>query len=130
MSWSRATAESEVVNSGFCFTLQDVVAGDGTTSVVVICGALLKKCQELLEKGIHPTVVSDSFNLAANKACEVRRGAEGNWVSSSWGCDGLDVLQSTICPSSAAPGNMTISSRAWKTIFTVPCLQSLGLNSS
>lgn len=51
--------------------LQDVVAGDGTTSVVVICGALLKKCQELLEKGIHPTVVSDSFNLAANKACEV-----------------------------------------------------------
>lgn len=50
---------------------QDVVAGDGTTSVVVICGALLKKAQELLEKGIHPTVISDSFNKAANKACEV-----------------------------------------------------------
>jgi T-complex protein 1 subunit delta len=41
--------------------------------VVVICGALLKKCQELLERGIHPTVISDSFNKAANKACEVRR---------------------------------------------------------
>lgn len=53
-------------------SLQDVVAGDGTTSVVVICGALLKKAQELLEKGIHPTVISDAFNLAANKACEVR----------------------------------------------------------
>lgn len=52
--------------------LQDVVAGDGTTSVVVICGALLKKAQELLERGIHPTVISDSFNTAANKACEVR----------------------------------------------------------
>ena len=51
--------------------MQDVVAGDGTTSVVVICGALLKKAQELLEKGIHPTVISDSFNKAANKACEV-----------------------------------------------------------
>mmetsp|Transcript_12516 Transcript_12516/g.26982 ORF Transcript_12516/g.26982 Transcript_12516/m.26982 type:complete len:528 (+) Transcript_12516:109-1692(+) len=50
---------------------QDVVAGDGTTSVVVICGALLKKCQELLEKGVHPTVISDSFNKAAQKACEV-----------------------------------------------------------
>lgn len=47
------------------------MAGDGTTSVVVICGALLKKAQELLEKGIHPTVISDSFNLAANKACQV-----------------------------------------------------------
>jgi hypothetical protein len=52
---------------------QDVVAGDGTTSVTVICGALLKKCQELLEKGVHPTIISDSFNKAANKACEVRR---------------------------------------------------------
>jgi len=51
--------------------MQDVVAGDGTTSVVVICGALLKKAQELLEKGIHPTVISDSFNKAASKACEV-----------------------------------------------------------
>ncbi|WIA22924.1 hypothetical protein OEZ85_001296 [Tetradesmus obliquus] len=50
---------------------QDVVAGDGTTSVVVICGALLKKAQELLERGIHPTVISDSFNTAANKACEI-----------------------------------------------------------
>jgi T-complex protein 1 subunit delta len=49
------------------------VAGDGTTSVTVICGALLKKCQELLEKGVHPTIISDSFNKAANKACEVRR---------------------------------------------------------
>uniref|UniRef100_A0A7S0VJK2 T-complex protein 1 subunit delta n=1 Tax=Polytomella parva TaxID=51329 RepID=A0A7S0VJK2_9CHLO len=50
---------------------QDVVAGDGTTSVVVICGALLKKCQELLAQGVHPTVISDSFNKAANKACEI-----------------------------------------------------------
>lgn len=50
---------------------QDVVAGDGTTSVVVICGALLKKTQELLDKGVHPTVVSDAFNKAALKACEI-----------------------------------------------------------
>lgn len=50
---------------------QDVVAGDGTTSVVVICGALLKKAQELLDKGIHPTIVSDAFNVAATKACEI-----------------------------------------------------------
>lgn len=48
------------------------MAGDGTTSVVVICGALLKKAQELLDKGVHPTVISDSFNKAAQKACEVR----------------------------------------------------------
>jgi T-complex protein 1 subunit delta len=56
---------------------QDVVAGDGTTSVVVICGALLKKCQDLLEKGVHPTAVSDAFAKAAAKACEVGWGAAG-----------------------------------------------------
>mmetsp|Transcript_14743 Transcript_14743/g.41508 ORF Transcript_14743/g.41508 Transcript_14743/m.41508 type:complete len:535 (-) Transcript_14743:230-1834(-) len=50
---------------------QDVVAGDGTTSVVVICGALLKKCSELLEKGVHPTVISDAFQKAAVKAMEI-----------------------------------------------------------
>lgn len=33
--------------------LQDVVAGDGTTSVTVLCGALLKKSLELLEKGVR-----------------------------------------------------------------------------
>ena len=47
------------------------MAGDGTTSVTVICGALLKKCSELLERGIHPTVISDAFALAAEKAVEI-----------------------------------------------------------
>ncbi len=47
------------------------MAGDGTTSVVVLCGAMLKKALELLERGIHPTIVSDSFNMAVNKAVEV-----------------------------------------------------------
>ena len=40
---------------------QDIEAGDGTTSVVVIAGALLKACTELLDKGIHPTAISDGF---------------------------------------------------------------------
>lgn len=79
-----------------CFSTQDVVAGDGTTSVVVICGALLKKAQELLEKGIHPTVISDSFNKAANKACEVRQASLDAAVSvraHEGGCrDAIDVV--------------------------------------
>ena len=49
---------------------QDVVAGDGTTSVVVICGALLRKSLELLEKGIHPTIVSDAFDKACATAVQ------------------------------------------------------------
>jgi T-complex protein 1 subunit delta len=47
---------------------QDVVAGDGTTSVVVLCGALLRKAAELLDRGVHPTAVSDGFALACEEA--------------------------------------------------------------
>lgn len=34
---------------------QDIEAGDGTTSVVVIAGALLRAAQDLLAKGMHPS---------------------------------------------------------------------------
>ena len=50
---------------------QDIEAGDGTTSVVVIAGALLKACTDLLAKGIHPTAISDGFQVALKKAAEV-----------------------------------------------------------
>lgn len=53
---------------------QDVEAGDGTTSVVVIAGSLLGAAQRLLEKGIHPTVISESFQRAANAAVQVLHG--------------------------------------------------------
>lgn len=50
---------------------QDIEAGDGTTSVCVIAGALLQKAEELLEKGIHPGAIADSFKLAAKKSVEM-----------------------------------------------------------
>ncbi|XP_065661788.1 T-complex protein 1 subunit delta isoform X2 [Hydra vulgaris] len=50
---------------------QDVEAGDGTTSVVVIAGSLLSAAQKLLDKGIHPTIISESFQRASLKACEI-----------------------------------------------------------
>ncbi|CAI5494438.1 unnamed protein product [Closterium sp. Naga37s-1] len=50
---------------------QDIVAGDGTTTVVVVAGALLKECLSLLGKGIHPTIISEALHKAANKAAEI-----------------------------------------------------------
>lgn len=50
---------------------QDIEAGDGTTSVVVMAGALLKACTELMAKGLHPTAISDGFQVAHRKAMEV-----------------------------------------------------------
>ncbi|XP_051993860.1 T-complex protein 1 subunit delta [Xyrauchen texanus] len=50
---------------------QDIEAGDGTTSVVVIAGALLDSCTKLLQKGIHPTIISESFQKAVEKGVEI-----------------------------------------------------------
>lgn len=49
---------------------QDVEAGDGTTTVVVIAGAFLEASSKLLAKGIHPTIISESFQKAAAKSKE------------------------------------------------------------
>lgn len=43
----------------------------GTTSVVVLAGSLLEAADKLLQKGIHPTSISDSFQKAAAKSVEI-----------------------------------------------------------
>lgn len=53
---------------------QDVEAGDGTTTVTVIAGALLGAVQKLLGKGIHATQIAESFLKAANKSEEILKG--------------------------------------------------------
>ncbi|GMG07043.1 unnamed protein product [[Candida] boidinii] len=50
---------------------QDVEAGDGTTSVVILTGALLGAAEKLLNKGIHPTVISESFQKASIRSVEI-----------------------------------------------------------
>ncbi|KAA3670455.1 T-complex protein 1 subunit delta, partial [Paragonimus westermani] len=50
---------------------QDIETGDGTTTVVVLAGSLLDACSKLLDKGIHPTTISDSFLKAASEACRI-----------------------------------------------------------
>ncbi|KAH9394519.1 PREDICTED: T-complex protein 1 subunit delta-like [Rhagoletis zephyria] len=50
---------------------QDVEAGDGTTSVVVLAGSLLDAADKLLKRGIHPSAISDSFQRAASKCIEI-----------------------------------------------------------
>jgi T-complex protein 1 subunit delta len=53
---------------------QDAEAGDGTTSVVVLAGALLGAAETLLKKGLHPMQISDGFLASARKAQEILRG--------------------------------------------------------
>ncbi|XP_078429264.1 TCP-1/cpn60 chaperonin family protein [Wolffia australiana] len=50
---------------------QDAAAGDGTTTVVVLAGALLGACQSLLSRGVHPTTVSDAIHKSCAKAVDI-----------------------------------------------------------
>ncbi|UJG42164.1 MAG: TCP-1/cpn60 chaperonin family protein [Candidatus Heimdallarchaeum aukensis] len=43
---------------------QDQETGDGTTTVVVIAGELLKQAEELLDINIHPSLIIEGYKLA------------------------------------------------------------------
>ena len=49
---------------------QDDMVGDGTTTAVVLAGELLRRAEELLDQGIHPTVVVSGYRKAIEKAKE------------------------------------------------------------
>src|ERR671912_2073077 len=48
----------------------DNEVGDGTTSVVILAGALIEKAEELIGKDVHPSVIVDGYTAAAEKALE------------------------------------------------------------
>jgi thermosome len=50
---------------------QDTEVGDGTTTVAVFAGELLKVAEELLEQGVHPTVIVEGYTMAAKKSFEI-----------------------------------------------------------
>ena len=49
----------------------DNEVGDGTTSVVVLAGALIEKAEELISKDVHPTIIVDGYRKSAQKAIEI-----------------------------------------------------------
>ncbi len=50
---------------------QDDEVGDGTTTAAVLAGEFLKNAEELLEAGVHPTVIASGYMLASIKAKEI-----------------------------------------------------------
>src|SRR4051794_37925980 len=49
----------------------DNEVGDGTTSVVVLAGALIERAEELINKNVHPTIIVDGYRKSAVKAIEI-----------------------------------------------------------
>lgn len=52
----------------------DQECGDGTTTAMILAGEMLKKAEELIEKGLHPTIISKGYRMAAERA--IRRAEE------------------------------------------------------
>ena len=50
---------------------QDSECGDGTTTAVILAGELLKNAEELLEKGVHPTAISNGYRRAARESLKL-----------------------------------------------------------
>jgi thermosome len=50
---------------------QDKMVGDGTTTVVVLSGELLRKAEDLLDQDIHPTLIVSGYRKATQKALDI-----------------------------------------------------------
>jgi thermosome len=49
----------------------DNEVGDGTSSVVILAGALIEKAEDLIANDVHPTIIVDGYRKSAQKAIEI-----------------------------------------------------------
>ncbi|KAL0082479.1 TCP-1/cpn60 chaperonin family-domain-containing protein [Phycomyces blakesleeanus] len=49
-------------------TAQDEITGDGTTSIVLLVGELLKQAERYISEGLHPRVITEGYDAAKNEA--------------------------------------------------------------
>src|SRR5712692_9846752 len=50
---------------------QDDEVGDGTTSAVILAGELLKKAEDLIDKGIHPSIIVAGYKKSLARAQKI-----------------------------------------------------------
>jgi archaeal chaperonin len=81
---------------------QDSEVGDGTTSVAMIAGKLLENAEKLLDKKIHPTVITRGYRIAADKCQEILK--EISYRISANDTDILRSIASTAMTGKGAEG--------------------------
>lgn len=57
---------------------QDAEVGDGTTTVVILAGELLKEAKPYIEEGVHPQLLIKAYRQAAQLAVEYVKGGAIN----------------------------------------------------
>jgi T-complex protein 1 subunit beta len=73
--------------------VQDNEVGDGTTSVAVLCGELLREAEQLLNQRIHPQTICAGWRLAAKHAKQALEEAATDSVTRE---DLLNIAQTTL----------------------------------
>jgi chaperonin GroEL (HSP60 family) len=92
--------------------------GDGTTSVVVLAGALVEKAEELLDMGIPPTIISDGYLNALDMAIEILRAISVESINSDRKI--MESLAST-CLTSKAISHITEEMKIVRLIVNAIC---------
>lgn len=54
-----------------CATAQDDICGDGTTSVVLFIGELLKQADRYISEGLHPRIIANGYEIAKKETLKV-----------------------------------------------------------
>jgi T-complex protein 1 subunit zeta len=52
-------------------TAQDDMTGDGTTTTVLLIGEMLKQADLYISDGLHPSIISEGFELARQQAVQI-----------------------------------------------------------
>lgn len=76
---------------------QDDEIGDGTTSVAVLCGELLREAEKLIEMRIHPQTVASGWRLAVKIAREeLERAASSKEDADEFRTELIEVAKTTL----------------------------------
>jgi chaperonin GroEL (HSP60 family) len=52
-------------------TSQDEITGDGTTSVCLLVGEIMKQAERYISEGVHPRVVTEGLEIGKTEAMKV-----------------------------------------------------------
>lgn len=74
---------------------QDEEVGDGTTSVIILAGEMMKVATPFLERGMHPTIISTAYMKAMCDAVEFMQTSAKKIDKTNYD-DVLDIVRSSI----------------------------------
>lgn len=97
---------------------QDSFVGDGTTTAVIVAGALLAEAEALIKQNVHPTVISEGYRMAADQAKKILDGMAAK-VSRKDKSLLIKMAGTALSSKSASSSKDTLSAISYNVINTV-----------